>query len=535
MNNLDQYTKPSGEFCFGREDFCSELIPLAFQRRSLLLFGGRQSGKTTTLLRVRDLMKLDVANISELNSIDVPVYIDLMRLPFDATPNDFWGMLAMQAYKACVEQILGFGSEANFINLGTKPIDFDMFTALITSIIQGGKNVEIRLLFLVDEAKRIIGKRFPRGFLDNIFSLLYGGDSIPGSRIAIVFTGAQDLYIFSEDDTSPIASRAASRLISPLTEKNVIDIVGHLTRKVPEKEDSYDLNIIGKWVHSWTGGHAGLSVRFAQHILSREKKYITLDTDYAQRILQDNINLFRVWADSLSLEAKSIQELMIREEAADVRRIVSWLTEKGFDGYKTDKAIEELVFMNLIKTNKGKISPINNVYWNYIKEYLITDTDDVVNGSTKYVWNLIEQVELSLRDLLRSKFIKEWGNQWENKIKSSLSIDESEKVERMQGNSAKSYPLSPRNNSPDILEMLYLGQLINLILSKNTWSFFKHMFRDKRYLQDLVSSISPVRNDRAHFRQVPPKELDRCRIACDDLLVIVEREEHIVVTNGKEP
>jgi hypothetical protein len=50
------------------------------------------------------------------------------------------------------------------------------------------------------------------------------------------------------------------------------------------------------------------------------------------------------------------------------------------------------------------------------------------------------------------------------------------------------------------------------------------MFRDKRELEDMTNAIMPVRNDRAHFSTVPSKELERCRIACDDLLVISERE-----------
>jgi len=56
------------------------------------------------------------------------------------------------------------------------------------------------------------------------------------------------------------------------------------------------------------------------------------------------------------------------------------------------------------------------------------------------------------------------------------------------------------------------------------WDMFKGFFRDKRQLEDLLNAIKPVRNDLAHFRAVPAKELDRCRIAADDLVAILERE-----------
>lgn len=50
------------------------------------------------------------------------------------------------------------------------------------------------------------------------------------------------------------------------------------------------------------------------------------------------------------------------------------------------------------------------------------------------------------------------------------------------------------------------------------WARFKGPFVDKRELEDLIKSIVPVRNDLAHFRRVPIKELSRCRIATDDLM-----------------
>ena len=55
------------------------------------------------------------------------------------------------------------------------------------------------------------------------------------------------------------------------------------------------------------------------------------------------------------------------------------------------------------------------------------------------------------------------------------------------------------------------------------WELFRDMFRDKRQLEDLVKAVTPVRNDRAHFRIVPERELDRCRLACEDLTAMVTR------------
>ncbi len=84
-------------------------------------------------------------------------------------------------------------------------------------------------------------------------------------------------------------------------------------------------------------------------------------------------------------------------------------------------------------------------------------------------------------------------------------------------------PRSRESRETPILDCLYLGQLGQLMLSNESWHLFKHLFRDKRELQDLLGAVSPVRNDCAHFRNVPDKELSRCAVACDDILAIVAR------------
>ena len=74
-----------------------------------------------------------------------------------------------------------------------------------------------------------------------------------------------------------------------------------------------------------------------------------------------------------------------------------------------------------------------------------------------------------------------------------------------------------------MLEFTYLGQLVALMTTGDAWAFFKQPFRDKRELEDLVKAITPVRNDAAHCRTVPLKELRRCRLAIDDLLALLAR------------
>ena len=72
-----------------------------------------------------------------------------------------------------------------------------------------------------------------------------------------------------------------------------------------------------------------------------------------------------------------------------------------------------------------------------------------------------------------------------------------------------------------MLNYVYLGQLSQLMVVREAWDMFSNLFRDKRELEDMIADIMPVRNDSAHFRTVPERELLRCKLRCEDLLHIL--------------
>lgn len=88
--------------------------------------------------------------------------------------------------------------------------------------------------------------------------------------------------------------------------------------------------------------------------------------------------------------------------------------------------------------------------------------------------------------------------------------------------STKSGKDQPGQIEADLLDYFYLGQLVTTLLSNELWVDVKPLFKEKDRLQQMVAAISRVRNDRAHFRAVPEKELQRCALACDDLLAIIQ-------------
>jgi hypothetical protein len=217
-----------------------------------------------------------------------------------------------------------------------------------------------------------------------------------------------------------------------------------------------------------------------------------------------------------------LQKNLAAKRKLNLNDAVISLKQSALDEFKADRAIEELVFTGLVEYKEKTIKPINQVYWDYIINFI--PAMPVTDDAEMFIFKMIKNSELSLRRIVQMKYEGRWHNEWQERILKSLSNDEKAKFEWTKQNVNKQYPLSPRPETLGLLDYFYLGQLLNFMLLNIAWDMFTHMFRDKRALEDIRKAIAPVRNDIAHFRNVPPKELERCRIACDDLLVILEKE-----------
>jgi hypothetical protein len=139
--------------------------------------------------------------------------------------------------------------------------------------------------------------------------------------------------------------------------------------------------------------------------------------------------------------------------------------------------------------------------------------------SEQAIWRLIEAAELQLRSVVRKQFDARWGGGADARMSAILGSSALELIERNRTKYQKQYRSAARSASDAILDFCYLGQLVQLMISGESWDLFKAPFVDKRELQDLAKAISVVRNERAHFRSVPELELLRCQVAVSDLTV----------------
>lgn len=145
------------------------------------------------------------------------------------------------------------------------------------------------------------------------------------------------------------------------------------------------------------------------------------------------------------------------------------------------------------------------------------------NSDEREVWPLVEAVEQRLRTVVREGYDSEWGGGAEGKIASVLGSDAMVTIEKNRAKHQAVYRAGTSSETADTLDYCYLGQLGQLMVAGPAWKLFQAAFRDKRELEDLLKAVIPVRNDLAHFRRVPAKELHRCRVAADDLLVLTAK------------
>jgi hypothetical protein len=372
--------------------------------------------------------------------------------------------------------------------------------------------MDIQFIFLLDEAKRILSTRFPRGFQDNLFALMFGSASGPYS---FVLSGAQELYKLCEDSTSPIGSRAAKHLVCNLSFEGVDQII----RWYQRDGDDRVLEERARLTYDHTGGHAGLSAALAKRLAELPTTPVESLAMVVGSFSGERSELFQIWTHGLSSEARILGETLAETRRMTSQDMARCMRSNGFEPYRSTRASEELQFTGIATIEGGDLVSTNLMYNAVARSYNVADRG---TDSEEEVWALVGESETGLRRLIRAEFEKKWQTSADSKIKGILGEKAWARLVELRGKAEKSYRRTDRPVT-EILDCAHLGQLGDLIKHNSSWALFQGMFRDKRELEDLLGGILPVRNDCAHFRKVPDNELLRCKLNCEDLLAIIEK------------
>lgn len=497
--------------CFGRDDLINKMLALADERRCVLLFGGRQAGKTTMLQHAERVSARKALVSGNFGEGSLAVYVNLMAMSYDACPATFYRYLIERMAAVCTatfENVRSLVSEA-VVDVGSIETT-EAFAIETERLLQVTGRVG-RVTFLLDEAARVLGSRFPRAFQDNLFSMLYVDQSESAQRVSLVFSGAQELARFCEDDTSPLGSRAA--------QLNIVNLeFGAFSDFVRDRMSTADGDL--QWqLFDRTGGHAGLGSRFIERCVGRSLTDATGLQELSIEVEGESRRLFEHWMAHFSGGGRVILEwFAVHQIGLGRREIAQLLEDNGMDRFGAERIWHELQYVGVCNVDgKGRLTKCNDLFWRYYGEFdlgeLAGTTDEAL------VWELIKETEILLRKLVFKKYYDEWSERGVMMMSRTLKGE----WEEIKGRQLKTvFPFSPEHQRP-LMDCMYLGQLGTLIETNQAWNLFKELFGEKHEFQRRLKEISPVRSHVAHFATVPPKELQRCRIACDDLLVILRQ------------
>ena len=499
--------------CYGRDDLVRRMLDLADERRCVLLFGGRQAGKTTMLRHAQEVTLRRLRGSRGCSDGTLAVYVDLMGLPYDAGPAAFYRQLVDRAGAVCAEVFRGVRSVVAEVGGRVRSIHTtEIFGEELEHSLGATQRVR-RVIFLLDEAGRVLGRRFPRAFQDNLFSMLYVDRSEMAERVALVFSGAQELARFCEDETSPLGSRAE--------QLNVVNLgFEAFSEFVHDRMPSTDERAC-KYLFEETGGHAGLASRLIERCADRRATGAGAVEEVSRQAADGSRRLFEHWMAHFSEDARvALKRIAAQGVGLGRREVAQLLADGGRDRFGAERTWHELQYVGVCEVDgKGGLRKCNALFWRYYREF---EPGDVVGTADENrVWDLIKETEIALRSLVYTKYRQKWPGREAVMMKRVLG-KEWEKVEKVREQARGAYPMSPGHERA-LMDCMYLGQLGALVESNQAWEMFRRVFGDKQEFGRRLRDIYPVRNDIAHFAPMPTKELQRCGIACDDIVVMVRQ------------
>ena len=345
---------------FGREELIETLLSDATKNKCVMLFGGRGAGKTTVLRNVENWSKEQFSPQEDLLDKTVAIYVDLQGgLRPGSGPSDFYALLLRRLAEVLSE--LSQQEESLSISSQTPPSSdlVETFTANLENLLKQFDSSLRHIVFLLDEPARTL-KDFPRGFQDNLFSLLYGdAPNEIQKKLAFVFTGGQDLAAFCEDETSPLGSRA---LLKELCNLELGPFLGAV--KASMHLASIDENW-GEYIFEETGGHPAVGRRFIDKCTEVQAVSLDKAKEVAGDVADELRPLFENWMKNFSDGAKLVLGALNRKKLLERPDLTATLQSAGGHLSVVSQVWKELQYVGVCRLQAEHLVKCNELFWRY--------------------------------------------------------------------------------------------------------------------------------------------------------------------------
>ena len=352
---ISEILEPSASTCLGRDTECESLSQVPRNEGVGFLFGGRQMGKTTVLLKLRDDLLAQLAATPPISV--VPIYISRKALP----PLDDHGLcntLLIETHRCCAEHLAG---------LDYHPKNKDCSTILelaseLDTLFAAAEALSLRLVFLLDDCKKL-AKLHP-DFVGNLQWLLCNRSSKYRSRVSMIFAGGQEMYSLLLDEISP--PRPALIYLHNLDLDDLENLVAtHPGNPIP----AHHRKDVAAALDAATGGHPGLS-RDLLGELARSDACTPARLEQAIRqFAQAKQDFFDRIRAELSPEAACIQPLLSARRTASRAEVLDFVQRAGQNQYRSGRFLPELRFAGITRHAGDDVSAVGQMYWEFCAQF----------------------------------------------------------------------------------------------------------------------------------------------------------------------
>lgn len=464
-------------FC-GRDHLLRDLRRRLHRKESIALRGARRLGKTSLLLELHRQFRSDLANAAAGPHV-VSCFIDFREARIDNLTNfitDMESLCRRELYEVTHTDFLGSLRE--------------MATRL---------KIELnwRLLLLIDEAERLGRVPEYRDILDYLCTLAFPSDQTL-NEVQLLAVGGFGLWdLLSEDSTSSIATRMTWQVLGQLE-----------SAVMPFPDEKSNLSLLD----------SGFLVPVIyQYMMENFEIAETMDPSAVlQKFACEARSVLLSWWKSLSRMGRT---LLLREVSAglggDLLR----------DNLGNVEIRERLMGTGLIKGESSYFLSAPQL-WRLLAQVgptLLDETSEESEPLSIRVRRGVEDFENLIRSLVEEEERRQGSEEFENLLRGVLREREVNTVVKRAKYAMERYPLSRGVVKEPICRFLSFRELVAVITDDRVWN--QLMSNDFR--ADLIREaqvLAVVRDDFAHPRQIPEKELMRALVSADDMIMLLQEK-----------